>query len=119
MISLTINKGLSVKNSPIPYRLKQARLKKGISQEKLGILAEIDEFSASARMNQYEKGSHFPGYSTLQKCANVLNVPVEFFYAESDETAALLSNHHLMNTSQRLVLYAFVEELSTKNTQSN
>ena len=37
-------------------RLKEARLRSGLSQEKLGVLAGIDEASASARMNQYERG---------------------------------------------------------------
>ncbi len=41
-------------------RLREARAAAGISQEQLGILAGIDEFSASARMNQYERGKHSP-----------------------------------------------------------
>ncbi len=45
---------------PYPKRLKEARKAMGLSQEKLGIKAGIDEFSASARMNQYEKGSTYP-----------------------------------------------------------
>ena len=43
-------------------RLKEARLRAGLSQEKLGILAGIDEASASVRMNQYEKGKHTPDF---------------------------------------------------------
>ena len=42
----------------IALRLKEARLRLGLSQEKLGVLAGIDEFSASARINQYERGKH-------------------------------------------------------------
>jgi transcriptional regulator with XRE-family HTH domain len=42
----------------LPHRLKEARLRTGLSQQKLGILAGIDEATASARMNQYERGIH-------------------------------------------------------------
>jgi transcriptional regulator with XRE-family HTH domain len=47
---------------------KEARLRAGISQEKLGVLAGIDEASASARMNQYERGKHTPDFDG---CANL------------------------------------------------
>src|SRR5262249_47548553 len=39
-------------------RLKAARLGAGLTQEALGVQAGIDEFSASARINQYERGKH-------------------------------------------------------------
>lgn len=72
---------------PIPKRLKAARLAAELTQEKLGILAGIDEFSASARMNQYETGKHVPDWFTMQKIAKVLNIPTSFFYTEEDDIA--------------------------------
>lgn len=77
-------------NSPIPKRLKEARRAAKISQKKLGIAAGMDEFSASARMNHYEKGRHTPDYSMLKRIAKVLKLPVAFFYAESDELAQFI-----------------------------
>jgi len=76
-----------VNNSPIGKRLKEARKAAGYSQKKLGIQAGMDEFSASARMNHYEKGRHTPDYSMLKRIAMVLKLPVAYFYAESDELA--------------------------------
>ena len=64
---------------PVFKRLKEARKKAGISQKNLGIAAGIDEFSASARMNQYETGKHTPDFLTLSKIAKVLKTPVAFF----------------------------------------
>jgi len=61
-----------------------------VSQKQLGIAAGMDEFSASARMNHYEKGRHTPDYSMLKRIAKVLNLPVTYFYAESDEMAELV-----------------------------
>lgn len=77
---------------PYPKRLKEARKAMGLSQEKLGIMAGIDEMSASARMNQYEKGKHVPDYDMASRIAKVLNVPVAYFYAEDDELAKAILN---------------------------
>ncbi|MCL2635287.1 MAG: helix-turn-helix domain-containing protein [Betaproteobacteria bacterium] len=71
-------------------RLKEARREVGLSQEKLGVLAGIDEMSASARMNQYERGKHEPDFSMVEQIARALNIPVSFFYAEDDDEALLL-----------------------------
>lgn len=76
-------------------RLKDARLKAGLSQEKLGILAGIDEASASARMNQYEKGKHTPDFEMACSLAKVLGIPESYFYTKDDLMAQmiLLFNH--------------------------
>ena len=76
--------------STLAKRLKEARLRSGLSQERLGILAGIDEMSASARMNQYERGKHAPDWLTVQRLAAVLQVPVAYFYADDDDAAELL-----------------------------
>lgn len=76
--------------SPIAKRLKEARLEAGLSQKSLGIAAGIDEFTASARMNQYETGKHTPDYSSLASIAKVLKVPVAYFYADSDDIALVI-----------------------------
>ena len=72
-------------------RLKQARLDAGLSQKSLGIEAGIDEFVASTRINRYELGVHRPDLLTVRKLAEVLDVPVAYFFAdEDDEIAELL-----------------------------
>ncbi|WP_028389656.1 helix-turn-helix domain-containing protein [Legionella fairfieldensis] len=73
--------------SPLPKRLKEARLAAKLSQKELGIAAGIDRFSASPRINQYETGKHTPDFLTLKKLAEVLSVPTAFFYAEEDDLA--------------------------------
>ena len=77
-------------DSPVPKRLKEARLAAQISQKKLGIAAGMDEFSASARMNHYEIGRHTPDYSTLKRIADVLNIPPAYFYADNDQLAEVI-----------------------------
>jgi len=75
--------------SPIRKRLKEARENIAISQKKLGVLAGIDEFVASPRVNQYERGVHTPSYETLLTFAKVLSVPVEYFYIAEDQVAEM------------------------------
>lgn len=70
----------------LPYRLKEARLRAGLSQERLGILAGIDEATASARMNQYERGTHSPDFSLACK----LKVPANYFYTVEDDLAEIV-----------------------------
>jgi transcriptional regulator with XRE-family HTH domain len=76
--------------SVLAKRLKEARLRVGLSQERLGVQAGIDEMSASARMNQYERGKHTPDWLTVERLATVLGVPVAYLYAEDDDVAELL-----------------------------
>jgi transcriptional regulator with XRE-family HTH domain len=71
-------------------RLKAARAKAGLSQKQLGIKAGIDEFAASARMNQYERGKHLPDLDTAKRLADALEVPMAYLYCPEDELAELL-----------------------------
>jgi transcriptional regulator with XRE-family HTH domain len=71
-------------------RLKQARLAAGLSQKMLGIEAGVDEFVASTRINRYELGIHKPDLLTVRKLAEVLKVPMAFFYADTDDEIAEL-----------------------------
>ena len=62
----------------------------GLSQAALGIKAGIDESAASPRINQYEKGKHTPDYLTVERLAEVLDVPVPFLYCRDEELAELI-----------------------------
>ena len=90
-------------------RLKEARHKMGLSQERLGVLAGIDEMSASARMNQYERGKHEPNFSMLERIARVLNVPTAYFYAVDDDEAKLLQWFYHLSADERAELMQKVE----------
>nr|WP_315256610.1 helix-turn-helix transcriptional regulator [uncultured Duganella sp.] len=82
-------------------RLKEARTRAGLSQERLGVMAGIDEMSSSARMNQYEKAKHEPDFSMVERIAKVLNVPESYFYAKDDEAAWLLVVFHRLQPKAR------------------
>jgi transcriptional regulator with XRE-family HTH domain len=93
-------------------RLKEARTRAGLSQERLGVMADIDEMSSSARMNQYERGKHEPDFSMVERIAKVLNVPESYFYAKDDEAAWLLVVFHRMTPSDRHKLVSVAREMA-------
>ena len=65
-------------------------------------MAGIDEMSASARMNQYEREKHAPDWLTVERLAAVLDVPVAYFYAVDDDTAAMLLAFHALTPEKRI-----------------
>lgn len=73
--------------SIIGRRLREARLRAGLSQKALGVKAGIDEFTASPRVNQYERGKHTPEFQTVERFAEVLGVPAPYFYCSDDALA--------------------------------
>lgn len=93
-------------------RLKQARQLRDLSQRKLGILAGLDEFVASTRINRYEQGVHEPELAMAQRLCHVLNVPLAYLYTEDDELAdALLHLHTLSKADQKQVIATFKQSV--------
>jgi transcriptional regulator with XRE-family HTH domain len=99
----------------IGKRLREARRAFGISQKKLGVLAGIDEYSASARMSQYEMGTHVPNFLTLQNIGKALGCPVSFFTSDDDLIAEIVyllgklskaDKRKILNTARKLVLHS-------------
>lgn len=83
----------------LPHRLKEARTRKGLSQQKLGVLAGIDEATASARMNQYERGIHVPDFELVCRLAAILDVPSCYFYTVEDELAEQVTLWYVQHKS--------------------
>jgi transcriptional regulator with XRE-family HTH domain len=77
------------KPNPIPVRLKEARKRANMTQKELGIRIGMDPSSASSRMNHYEKERHTPDVQTLQRMADELGVPLNYFFCDSTESAEL------------------------------
>lgn len=96
----------------IARRMKAARQLLGLSQMELGIRAGIDASSASARINQYERGKHVPDILTMSNLAKVLCVPAAYFYAEEDVLAELIALFGKLKTSDRKLLLAYAETLT-------
>lgn len=71
----------------LPKRLKAARKKARLTQEKLGVMAGIDESTARSLVSQYESGTYRPTFEMMCSIAKVLNVLECYFYTVDDEFA--------------------------------
>lgn len=71
-------------------RLRAARVKAGIPQDRLGVMIGIDEGAASARMSRYESGVHEPSFRTAEDIARVLGIPTAYLFCEDDELADVI-----------------------------
>jgi len=98
-------------SSVFAKRLKEARVRARLTQEQLGINAGIDEFSASARINQYERGKHLPHLLMGQRLAGALHVPTSFLYEEDDLLADLLIVAARLTRGKKKILLANAEAL--------
>ncbi|MDP4487669.1 helix-turn-helix transcriptional regulator [Pseudoalteromonas piscicida] len=103
--------------SPTPLRLKEARKAAGYTQQQLGIALGMEPNTASARMNQYEKGKHAPDFTTMKRIADELGVPVAYFYCEEGQLAELLLLSHKLNEEQLSDIISNIKLLVT-NTAS-
>lgn len=82
-------------------RLKEARIGTGLSQRALGVRAGLDPSVASTRINRYERGIHVPDPATTVKLAEVLSVPVAYFYAQGDRMARMIKAFDALDTAEQ------------------
>ena len=101
---------MTIYNEVWGKRLKEARLKSGLSQKQLGIQAGLDPSVASTRINRYELGIHKADYQIAQHLARVLAVPTAYFYADDDEIAKWILLHSQLSQAQRDRIYATLQE---------
>lgn len=92
-------------------RLKQARQDAGLSQKELGILAGLDLFVASTRINRYEKGIHEPDMATIARLAATLKVPTAYFFAEDERLARMILAFELLTPTEKEQLLKSIERL--------
>lgn len=94
-------------------RLRQARQRLGLAQDKLGVLAGLEESSSSARISRYESGIHEPSVQFAEALAKVLGVSASFFYCADDRLADIILRYGDMPEVKRRVLHTAAEELSS------
>ena len=97
--------------SIVAKRLREARLQTDFSQKQLGIKAGIDEFSASARINQYERGKHMPDLQTLTRLAAVVQKPVPYFYCQDAELAEVIVKFSALGKTERKRMLGLMDSL--------
>lgn len=81
-------------------------------QDRLGVLAGLEESSSSARISRYESGIHEPPLSFAESLARILGVPAAYFYCSDDRLAEIILHYADMSEAQRHELQAKAAELA-------
>jgi len=92
-------------------RLREARLRAGIAQDRLGVMIGLDEGSSSARMSRYESGVHEPAFVWVEKMADALGIPAAYFYCDDDRLAEIMLTYSALPERKRKSLYAYAIDL--------
>jgi transcriptional regulator with XRE-family HTH domain len=103
------------KSSTLSRRLRQARQRAGLAQDKLGILAGLDESLSSTRMSRYETGIHEPTSQFVEAIAKVLGLSPAFFYCEDDDLADLILAYSSASPAQREEICQFTHACVTSD----
>ena len=98
--------------STVGKRLRQARERAGLPQDRLGVLAGLEESSSSARISRYESGLHEPPLSFAESLAKVLGVPAAYFYCSDDRLAEIILHYADMSEAHRREFHQRALELS-------
>jgi len=70
--------------------MRQARLRMGIPQDKLGVQIGLDEAVASARISRYETGINQPPLNMAKAIAEALEVPLGYLFCDDDRLAEII-----------------------------
>ena len=100
-------------------RLREARLRSGIAQDRLGVMIGLDEGCSSARMSRYENGVHEPPFPVIENIAGILKVPVAYFFCNDDRLAEIMLIYTALADSQRQTLLEAATSLRDNPTQEH
>lgn len=96
----------------IGWKLRKLRLQAGWTQERLA-----EQIGVSVQQIQnYESGANKMNTDRLQQLANALDVPVQSFFSESDETIPLAVSEKLLLDSYRAIDNKEIQESILKIT---
>ena len=96
--------GKPPRKSVFSRRLREARIRADIAQDRLGVMIGLDEGCSSARMSRYETGVHEPPFPIAEKLARVLGVPVAYLYCGDDRLAEIILIYTALQKNQRQAL---------------
>jgi len=100
------------KNTVISRRLRQARLARELPQDKLGVMAGLEESSSSARMSRYESGIHEPTFQFVEAISEVLGISSAFFYCSDDQLADIIRIYSDLSEAKRKILHKKIVEFA-------
>lgn len=69
-------------------------------------------YTASPRVNQYERAKHTPDFGTAERLARVMGLPTAFFYARDDDLAEFIALFGRLSSADRRKLMVQLRRLA-------
>jgi transcriptional regulator with XRE-family HTH domain len=91
-------------------RMRQARERLGLPQDKLGVMIGLDEETASARISRYETGVHEPQIAIARSIAKALKVPLAYLYCDEDDLASIIEDSARLSSTDRSTLVESIRQ---------
>lgn len=98
-------------------RLREARLRSGIAQDRLGVMIGLDEGCSSARMSRYENSVHEPPFPIIESIADILRVPVAYFFCGDDRLAEIIRTYSSASEKARQAMFDSIVALGDNSTK--
>lgn len=96
----------------IGKRLKEARVSKKLTQEKLAEMIGVDGAGANTRIAHYENERYSPSFPVSRQLAKALDVPEYYFYiVNDDEARILLERYKVNNTNSKARAQVLIYEI--------
>ena len=86
-------------NALFAERIKQERLKHGLTQQELGDLCKL----GANQISRYELGERVPSFEALARIVSVLNVSADYFLGIIDEPSGRLQSTGLSPYDRELI----------------
>lgn len=92
-------------------RLREARVRAGLTQDGLGVAIGLDEGNACVRIGRYESGVHAPTFDTVVALAEALAVPSAYLLTTDDRLASMILELGRLNEAQLSQVESLIDDL--------
>ncbi len=104
--------GSILSSRQIGWKLRKLRLQAGWTQERLAEQIGV----STQQIQNYEAGSNKMNTDRLQQLAHALDVPIQLFFTEEDETLPMAVSEKLLIDSYRVIPNKDIQESILKLT---
>lgn len=87
-------------------RLREARLKRSMTQAKLALLLDFEGYSLRGAISNYETGKYAPSFQIVKSIAKILDYPECYFYIEDDVFAEQVLALYNGTPTEKITPYA-------------
>ncbi|WP_075650250.1 helix-turn-helix transcriptional regulator [Vibrio ponticus] len=100
--------------SIVAVRIKEVRMRLGLTQADLGEMLGLDKSRASSRINHYEKGRHFPSYEFMVSLSQLTCTPLSYFYESDPQLAQAVKSFSELSINHKELITQVIDDLKAR-----